>query len=90
MGKSESSNQEHINAILIQRSGVLVSDSCTDCQKRSMTFFSKCRCTSEHFKRCCSNCKWRDHAAHCFVCNNDVVIVILNDNDDNNEVSESE
>jgi len=54
-----------------------------------MTLFSKCCCMSEHFSECCSNCKWRDHAAHCFVRNNDVLIVILN-NENNNNVNEDE
>ena len=85
-----SHQSSYINAILIQRSDVLISDSCTDCQKCSMTLFSKCHHMSEHFERCYSNCKWCDHAAHCSVHNNDVVIVILNDNDDNDEVSENE
>jgi len=80
----------YINAILIQKSNVLVSDSCTDCQKHNMALFLKCHHMSKHFKECCSNCKWHDHTAHCSVCNNDVVIVILNDNDDNNKADESE
>jgi len=79
----------YINEILIQRSDVLISDSCTDCQKHSMMLFLKCCHMSEHFKRCYSNCKWCDHAAHCFIHNNDVVIVISDDNDDNDEVNES-
>jgi hypothetical protein len=48
----------------------------------------KCHCTSKHFSECCSNCKWHDHAAHCSVCNNDVLIVISND--ENNNVNENE
>jgi hypothetical protein len=42
---------------------------------------------SKHFNECCSNCKWHDHAAHCSVCNNDVLIVILND-ENNNSINE--
>ncbi len=80
----------YINVILIQKSDVLISDDCTDCQKCSMTIFSECCYMSKHFKECCNNCKWCDHTAHCSVHNNDVVIVILNDNDDNDEVNESE
>ncbi len=80
----------YINVILIQRNDVLVSDSCTNCQKCDMMLFLKCCHTSEHFKRCYDNCKWHDHTAHCSVCNNNVVIVILNDNDDNNKASENE
>ncbi len=45
---------------------------------------------SKHFKECCDNCKWHDHAVYCSVHNNNVVIVILNDNDDNDEISKSE
>ena len=79
----------YINAILIQRSDVLISDSCTDCQKCSMVLFSECCCTLKHFDKCCDNCKWCDHAAHCFIHNNDVLIVILN-NENNNSTDESE
>ncbi len=79
----------YINVILIQSQSVLISDSCTNCQTHSMTLFSKCHCTSEHFNECCDNCKWCDHTAHCSVCNNDVFIVILND-ENNNNVNEGE
>jgi len=79
----------YINAILIQSQSVLISVSYTNCQKCGMTLFSKCHCTSEHFDKCCSNCKWCDHTAHCFIHNNDVLIVILNDENDDN-VNESE
>jgi len=54
-----------------------------------MTLFLKCCHTSKHFSECCSNYKWCDHAAHCSVCNNDVLIVILND-ENNNDVNEGE
>ncbi len=79
----------YINVILIQSQSVLISVSCTNCQTCSMTLFLKCCHTSEHFNECCSNCKWHDHAAHCSVCNNDVLIVILN-NENNNNVNENE
>jgi len=79
----------YINVILIQSWGVLISDSCTDCQKCSMTLFLKCHCMSEHFNECYSNCKWCDHAAHCFVHNNNVLIIISN-NENNNDVNENE
>jgi len=79
----------YINTILIQSQSMLVSDSCTDCQKHSMTLFSECCHTSEHFNECYSNCKWCDYTAHCFVCNNDVLIIILN-NENNNSADESE
>jgi len=79
----------YINAILIQSQSVLISNSCTDCQQHSMTLFLKCHHTSKHFSECCDNCKWSDHAAHCSVHNNDVLIVILNDeNDDNADENE--
>jgi hypothetical protein len=51
--------------------------------------FLKCHHTSKHFNECCSNCKWCDHAAHCSVHNNDVLIVILN-NENNNSADENE
>ncbi len=79
----------YINVILIQSQGVLISADCINCQACSMTLFSKCCCMSEHFSECCDNCKWHDHTAHCSVCNNDVLIVILND-ENNNNVNESE
>jgi len=79
----------YINVILIQSQSVLVSAGCTNCQTHSMTLFLKCRHTSKHFSECCSNCKWRDHAARCSVHNNDVLIVILNDENDN-DVNENE
>jgi len=47
----------YINAILIQSQGVLVSAGCVNCQAHSMALFSECRHTSEHFSKCCSNCK---------------------------------
>jgi len=77
----------YINAILIQSQSVLISDSCINCQKCSMTLFLKCHYTSEHFSKCYDNCKWCDHAVCCSVCNDDVLIIILNDenNDDINE-----
>jgi hypothetical protein len=62
-------------------------NSCTDCQKCNMMLFLKCYHMSEHFNECCNNCKWCDHAAHCFICNNDVLIVILN-NKNNNDINE--
>ena len=79
----------YINAILIQSQDVLISDSCTDCQKHSMTLFLKCCCMSEHFSECYSNCKWHDHAAYYFVHNNDVLIIILN-NENNDSTDENE
>jgi len=79
----------YINAILIQSQSVLISDSCTNCQTHSMALFSECHHMSEHFSECCNNCKWCDHTAHCSVCNNDVLIVILND-ENNNNVNEDE
>ncbi len=79
----------YINVILIQSQSMLVSDSCIDCQKCDMILFLKCHCMSEHFDKCCSNCKWCDYAAHCFICNNDVLIII-SDNENNNSVNEGE
>jgi len=80
----------YINVILIQSQGVLVSAGCLNCQTCGMVFFLKCRHTSEHFDECCNNCKWHDHMCHCFICNNDVLIVISNDKNNNNDVNESE
>jgi len=33
--------------------------------------FPECHRTPGHFGGCCSNCKWRDHAARCSVHDND-------------------
>ncbi len=79
----------YINVILIQSWDVLISVGCINCQTHSMTLFLKCHCMSEHFSECCSNCKWHDHAVHCSVCNNDVLIVI-SDDENNNNVNEGE
>ncbi len=79
----------YINVILIQSQSVLIFNNCTDCQKHSMTLFLECHCTSKHFDECCNNCKWHDHAAHYFVRNNDVLIVI-SDNENDNSADESE
>ncbi len=79
----------YINVILIQSQGVLILNSCTSCWERSITLFLKCHHMSEHFDECCNYCKWHDHTAHCFICNNDVLIIISddknNDNADENE-----
>ena len=80
----------YINVILIQSQNVLMPASCANCQARGMALFLKCHHTSKHFNECCSNCKWCDHAHHCSVCNNDVLIVILNNEDNNNDVNENE
>ncbi len=80
----------YINAILIQSQDVLISVGCVNCQTHGMTLFLKCRHTSEHFNECCSNCKWCDHTCYCSVCNNDVLIVISDDENNDNDVNESE
>jgi len=80
----------YINVILIQSQDVLISDGCLNCQTHSMMLFLKCRCMSEHFDECCSNCKWCDHTCRCSVHNNDVLIVILNNENNNNNVNEDE
>jgi len=79
----------YINVILIQSQSVLILNDCISCWKHSMTFFSECHCTSKHFSECCSNCKWCDHTAHYFICNNDVLIIISN-NENNDSTDESE
>ncbi len=79
----------YINVILIQTQNMLIFVSCADCQKCNMMLFLKCHYMSKHFNKCCSNCKWCDHTAHYSVCNNDVLIIILND-ENNNSADESE
>jgi hypothetical protein len=56
----------YVNAILIQRAGILVPSRCNRCcSSASFTPFPKCRYISSEFGNACSNCKWRDHAARC-------------------------
>jgi hypothetical protein len=55
----------YVNAILIQRAGVLVPAGCSECQRRGLTPFPECRRVVGHFGGACGNCKWRDHAARC-------------------------
>ena len=55
----------YVNAILIQRGGVLVPAGCNECQRRGLTPFPECRRIVGHFGGACGNCKWRDHAARC-------------------------
>jgi hypothetical protein len=65
----------YINAILIQSQSMLISDSCTDCQKCSMTLFLKCHHTSKHFSEvlwqlqvtwsCCSLLCTQQWCTHC-------------------------
>jgi len=81
-------HSSYINVILIQSQDVLISADCINCQTHDMTLFSECYCMSKHFNECCDNCKWRDHTAHCSVCNNDVLIVI-SDDENNNNVNEN-
>jgi len=80
----------YINAILIQSQGVLISVDCLNCQAHDMALFLKCHHTSEHFDECCRNCKWCYHTHHCFIRNNDILIVISNNENDNNNVNENE
>ena len=60
--------QSYINAILIQRGGVVQEEACLQCRRRGFTPFSECRRIPGHFGGACGNCKWRDHAASC-TCN---------------------
>jgi hypothetical protein len=78
----ENSSLLYINAILIQSQNVDFWQLYWLSEMQYDTFL-KCHCTSKHFSECCSNCKWHDHAAHCSVHNNDVLIVILNDENNN-------
>jgi hypothetical protein len=57
----------YVNALLIQRAGVLVPAGCNECQRRGLTPFPECRRIVGHFGSACGNCKWRDHAARCRV-----------------------
>jgi Protein of unknown function (DUF3716) len=60
----------YINALLIQSCGVLVAN-CTSCHTalaagRTLSFSQRRRLVG-HFGGACGNCKWPDHAARCFV-----------------------
>jgi hypothetical protein len=59
----------YINAILIQRAGVLVPGTCLECQRRGLRPFPECRFVRGHFGSACGNCKWRDHGARCNAAN---------------------
>ena len=63
----QSRRPSYINAILIQRAGVVQTPPCLQCQRRGMRPFPECRRAPGHFGGCCGNCKWRDHAAGCTV-----------------------
>jgi hypothetical protein len=56
----------YINAILIQRAGILVPNGCNRCRSGAgFTPFPECRYIPGEFGNACGNCKWRDHAARC-------------------------
>ncbi len=59
--------QSYVNAVLIQRAGVLIPRGCSECQRRGLRPFPKCRRIVGHFGGACGNCKWRDHGARCVV-----------------------
>ena len=56
----------YVNALLIQRAGVLIPGGCNRC-RNSAGFrpFPECRFVRGEFGNACGNCKWRDHAARC-------------------------
>lgn len=55
----------YVNAILIQRAGVLIPGACWECRRRGLRPFPECRFVRGHFGSACGNCKWRDHGARC-------------------------
>jgi Protein of unknown function (DUF3716) len=55
----------YVNAILIQRAGILIPAGCNECRRRGFTPFPECRRVVGQFGGACGNCKWRDHAARC-------------------------
>jgi Protein of unknown function (DUF3716) len=55
----------YVNAVLIQRAGVLIPAGCSECQRRGLRPFPECRRVVGHFGSACGNCKWRDHGARC-------------------------
>ena len=55
----------YVNAILIQRAGILIPGGCSECRRRGFTPFPECRFVPGYFGDACGNCKWRDHAARC-------------------------
>jgi Protein of unknown function (DUF3716) len=57
----------YINAILVQSRGVAVNPPCDACaaNRPGLRPFPECRRVPGHFKGCCGNCKWRDHAIRC-------------------------
>jgi hypothetical protein len=65
MNQVASRRPSYINALLIQRAGILVPAGCNECQRRGFTPFPECRIVYGHFDDACGNCKWRDHGARC-------------------------
>ena len=55
----------YVNTVLIQSWGRTCAVRCTECRRRGLTPFPKCRRLRSHFGGCCTNCKWRDHSARC-------------------------
>ena len=56
----------YVNAILIQRAGILVPGGCNRCRGGAgFTPFPECRYIPGEFGNACSNCKWRDHTVYC-------------------------
>jgi Protein of unknown function (DUF3716) len=56
----------YVNAILIQRAGILVPGGCNRCRSGAgFSPFPECRYIPGEFGNACGNCKWRDHAARC-------------------------
>jgi hypothetical protein len=56
----------YVNAILIQRAGILIPNGCNRCRSGAgFTPFPECRYIPGEFGNACGNCKWRDHAARC-------------------------
>lgn len=56
----------YINAILIQRSGILIPGGCSKCRtNQNPRPFPECRYIPNEFGNACGNCKWKDHASKC-------------------------
>ncbi|KAN0117111.1 hypothetical protein V8E51_003088 [Hyaloscypha variabilis] len=68
IGQVVTQRQSYINAILIQRGGVNMTDTpCRTCARTGLanTTFPECRRIIGQWNNCCGNCKWPDHAASC-------------------------
>ncbi|KAL1954481.1 hypothetical protein VTO42DRAFT_1157 [Malbranchea cinnamomea] len=68
----------YISAILIQYRECMEVQACTACRGGpGLRPFPECRRLPDHFGGACGNCKWRNHASHCFVRDGEDAIEVI-------------